>query len=125
VFGELQTAGCENEYASAKETEMTTNTNSRNSAVASEQPADQIASGAATVATAAPINVAGRKYVPAAGRHSQKKRDQAIARGAALGFTTERELHDYDRAQVLAKLKKTVDVAQAQQRNEASRKTGA
>jgi len=92
---------------------------------AAQVTADQEAIAAPRDNSVAPITVAGQKYVPAAGRHSQQKRDQAIARGAALGFTTARELHDYDRAQVLAKLQKTVDVAQAQQRNEASRKTGA
>jgi hypothetical protein len=118
VFGEQQTAGSVIERSSTKEKDMTDNNK------ATLATSDQDAIVAPQDNSIAPVTVAGQKYVPAAGRHSQQKRNQAIARGAALGFTTERELHDHDRAQVLAKLQKTVDVAQAQQRNEASRKTG-
>lgn len=96
-------------------------TNSKSAAKTSDVTAQRTTTGA-NENSVAPITVAGQKYVPAAGRHSQQKKSQAIARGAALGFTTARELHDHDRAQVLAKLQKTVDTAQAQQRNEANRK---
>ena len=73
----------------------------------------------------APNSVAGQRHVSPAGRHSQQARGRATARAEALGFTTERELHDHDRAAVLAKLQKGADGVLAQQKNEQSRRSGA
>lgn len=80
--------------------------------------------GGATVAVA-PNSVAGQRHVSPPARHSQQAHARATARAQALGLTTARELHDHDRAEVLAKLQKSTDGKLAQQRNEQSRRSGA
>ena len=72
----------------------------------------------------APNSVAGQKHVSPQGRHSQQSHKRAEARMAALGLTTQRELHDHDRAEVLAKRQKGADGVLAQQRNEQNRRSG-
>ena len=79
----------------------------------------------ATAVIPATKTVAGERHVSPPARHSQQARARATARAEALGFTTARELHDYDRAAVLAKLQKGTDGVLAQQRNEQNRRSGA
>jgi len=73
---------------------------------------------------AIPKTVAGQRHISPVGRHSQQTRQRATARAEALGFTTVRELYDYDRAQVLVKLQKGADGVLAQQKNEQNRRSG-
>ncbi len=77
-----------------------------------------------TAAVPVTKTVAGERHVSPPARHSQQSHARATARAEALGFTTARELHDYDRAAVLAKLQKGTDGALAQQRNEQNRRSG-
>ena len=98
---------------------------SNKSGASASGPAQAISKGPVKQAeSVVPMTVAGQRYIPPAGRHSQKKRLQAEARAQSLGLTTVRELHDYDRQQVLAKLQKGVDGVAAQQRNEQNRRGG-
>ena len=80
--------------------------------------------GTASQGQAAQVTVAGQRHVPPAGRHSKQTHARATARAQSLGLTTTRELYDYDRAQVLAKLQKGVDGKADQHRNEQNRRSG-
>ena len=73
---------------------------------------------------AVPITVAGQRHVAPAGRHSQQTHRRAEERAVEQGHATEREQHDSDRDQVLAKLQKSSDGKLAQQRNEQNRRSG-
>ena len=88
---------------------------------AAEQPGQDVTNAVAKVV---PMTVAGQRYISPAGRHSKQTHIRAAARAQALGLTTVRELYDYDRAQVAAKLQKGSDGVLAQQKNEQNRRSG-
>jgi|SRR5579872_3569557 len=72
----------------------------------------------------APNTFAGQRHIAPTGRHSQQSHLRAEARAKALGLTTVRELYEYDRAAVLAKLKKGAEGAAAQLKAEQNRRAG-
>ncbi len=67
--------------------------------------------------TVVPMTVAGQRYISPNGRHSQQTHRRAEDRAAAQGHGSEREQQDHDRSVVLAKLQKTAERKQAEQRS--------